>query len=140
MKEKKNEIVWNFFFFNWNKWLSLVLGFWSLDIAATKKKIKILGNYVLSFNWIIVHGLGVFFLGQQPKRRGGGQNSLKPYFITEINKSLWFRVLSFHLQLTVKQWANGKTFWVRIRCPWKWITMFWVLYFGFSSMLSENST
>lgn len=76
----------------------------------------------------------VFFLGQQPKRRGGGQNSLKPYFITEINKSLWFRVLSFHLQLTVKQWANGKNFWVRIRCPWKWKTMFWVLYFGFSSM------
>lgn len=80
---------------------------------------------------VIVYGLRFF---ENSNQKGGGQNSLKRYFITEINNGLWFRVLSFHLQLTVKQWANGKNFWVRIRCPWKWITMFWVLYFGFSSM------
>lgn len=114
------------------------LWFWKSGYSKQpkkKKKREMIGKnswklcFVIEMNnclWLKV------FWGQQPKRRG--KNSLKRYFITEINNGLWFRVLSFHLQLTVKQWANGKNFWVRIRCPWKWITMFWVLYFGFSSM------
>lgn len=48
-------------------------GFLKSGYSSNQKKIKILGNYVLSFNWIIVHGLGGGGLGQQPKRRGGAK-------------------------------------------------------------------